>query len=130
MIECKASRSDFYADKKKRFHWIQQEHIGQYRNEYRFARFSAKEAEQMGLVSEEIPRMGNYRYYLCEPGVITEELVQEHASCHGLLHIEGRRIKIVREAMRRENVNYEAEIRYLRFCIINHKNPFGTAVHP
>lgn len=121
VIECKASRSDFYADKKKRFIWKHPEHGYQYPP----SRLPQKEAEEMGLVPEEIPMMGNYRYYLCAPGIITPEMLAEHAPCHGLLYVGPRRIKIVTEAPRRENANYPAEIRYLRFCIINSKKPFG-----
>lgn len=120
VIECKASRSDFYADKKKRFRWKQPES----ETMLNWGRLSQKEAARMGLEREEVPVMGTYRYYLCAPGVITEEMLKEHADCHGLLYAEPRRIRVIKEAPRRENVNYEAEIRYLRFCIINSKRPY------
>lgn len=125
VIECKASRGDFYADKKKRFIW--RDPIG---GSFRFTRFTAKQAAESGLVAEEIPRMGTYRYYLCRPGIITEEMLQDHASCHGLLYADNGRVKIIIPAPRRENVNHEAEIRYLRFCIINRKKPYETEKSP
>lgn len=122
VIECKASRSDFYADKKKRLRWKHpDESIS-----LAWGRLPEKEAIAMGLEREEVPVMGNYRYYLCAPGIITEQMLADNASCHGLLYAEPNRIKIVREAPRREKFNHEAEIRYLRFCIINRKKPFGA----
>ena len=69
--------------------------------------------------------MGDYRFYLCSTNVLTEELVRKHAPDHGLLWLEGSRIKIVRNAPKRELVDKDSEIRYLRFTIINNKKPFA-----
>lgn len=118
VIECKASRADFYADKKKRFRWKHPK----WGFSYRAGRLSRKEAEKEGWLADPIPLMGNYRFYLCAPGTITLELLAEHAPDHGLLIIEGRRIAIAKMAPRIGSPNYEAEVRFLRFAIINRKD--------
>lgn len=62
---------------------------------------------------------------MCSPGVLSAELVEKHAADHGLLWVEGRRVRILREAKRRETlVDKDGEIRYLRFAIINRKAPY------
>lgn len=94
VIECKTSIADFYADQRKRFRW--------------------------GLKTE-VSRMGDYRFYLCEPGIITPELVANKAPDHGLIYRYGHAMKIVIPAPRRETVDKDSEIRYLRFAIINGK---------
>ena len=123
MIECKTSLSDFYADQRKRFEWVkkdQEPNVGLYR--YKMSRFTAKYAKEHGYEAVEVPMMGDFRFYLCEPGIITPELVAEKAPCHGLIYRSGRAMKIVRPAPRREKVDKDSEIRYLRFAIINAKS--------
>ncbi len=69
--------------------------------------------------------MGDYRYYLSEPDVLTRELVEKHAPDHGLLLLVKGRIVVVREAPKRtELIDKDGEIRYLRFAIINRKTPY------
>ena len=65
--------------------------------------------------------MGNFRFYMCEPGVIREGVCRSHAPDHGLLYVHGRQVIVVIDAPRRFDVNKDGEIRYLRFAIINRK---------
>jgi hypothetical protein len=119
VIECKTSVSDFYADKKKRHHWKKPgTALG-----YRRNRLTETQAKEMGFVWEAIPMMGNYRFYMCEPGVLSVALVEKHAADHGLLIIKGRGVQVMRLAPKREMVDYESEVRFLRFAIINSKVP-------
>jgi hypothetical protein len=118
VIECKTSVNDFYADQKKRFVWQSTKHEGL---RYPMKRFGVKEASEMGFAKVEIPMMGDFRFYLCEPGIITESLVAEKAPCHGLIYRDGRAMRIIRQAPRRDTVDKDSEIRYLRFAIINAK---------
>jgi len=82
---------------------------------------SAKEAVERGFVESEVPVMGDFRFYLCEPGIVTAEMVAAKAPCHGLIYRDGHAMRIIRPAPRREKVDREAEIRFLRFAIINQK---------
>jgi hypothetical protein len=106
VVECKTSVSDFYADKKKRFAW--------------------KHVEHNGYEKIEVPLMGDYRFYMCDSGIISAELVEKHASDHGLLWLAGRSVKVIKEAPKRSLVNKDGEIRFLRFAIINAKEPFSN----
>jgi hypothetical protein len=117
VVECKSSRSDFYADKKKRIAWRDP----RFNFLYSGRRMSQEQATAGGYTKEEYSLMGDYRFYLCLPGVVVPEMLGEHAPNHGLLWLEGSRVRIVHDAPRREDVNYPAEIRYLRFAIINRK---------
>jgi SH3-like domain-containing protein len=58
---------------------------------------------------------------MCDSDVLRKSTIEEYAPDHGLLYIEGRRVRIVRQATRRELVDKDGEIRYLRFAIINRK---------
>lgn len=118
VIECKTSVNDFYADQKKRFMWQSTKHDGLH---YPMKRLPIKQAAEMGFVKVEVPMMGDFRFYLCEPGIIAEDLVAEKAPCHGLIYADGRAMRIMRQAPRREKVDKDSEIRYLRFAIINSK---------
>lgn len=127
VVEVKASRSDFYADKKKyqyyahpsdepRINWMR----------HSVTRMSPQFAAEHGYLLMESPRMGDFRFFMCEPGVISDEMVAANAPDHGLLWVEGRRVRMVRDYGRRqaELINKNGEIRYLRFAIINGKKPF------
>jgi hypothetical protein len=119
VIECKISRNDFYAERKKQFVW-------KHPNWNYFVsarRYTEKAALAQGFVKEERWRMGHYRFFMCEPEIITAEMVQANAPDHGLLWVKGRSVQKVINAPRRHNVAYESEIRYLRFAIINSKTP-------
>jgi len=123
VVECKASRNDFYADQKKRFQWRHPE----WGHRLRASRIGKKEAAKEGWIKEMIPRMGNFRFYMTTPGIITLELLEQHAPNHGLLVVEGRKVVIAKMAPRQEAINHDAEIRYLRFAIINRKTAFDAA---
>ena len=120
VVECKVSVSDFYADKKKGIAFKHSSAPWTFSGR----RFSKQFAEENGYEQIALPRMGDYRFYMSEVGVLSVEMIEKHAPDHGLLHVVGRRIAIVRMATRRTVVNDKAEIRYLRFAIINAKAPY------
>lgn len=122
VIECKTSASDFYADLRKRKMY---EHPV-YKWKYSAKRISQKKAKEGGYAVSLEPCMGDYRFYMCLPGVISEKMLADHAPDHGLLHIEGMRVRVIIPAPERDKVFREAEIRYLRFAIINKKVPAPT----
>jgi hypothetical protein len=115
VVECKTSISDFYADQKKRLAWKSKEHG--WTLPYRCIEQDDKYEEI------ELPRMGDFRFYLCEAGVLTKERVSVVAPDHGLLWVTGKIIRVVKDAPKREVVDKDSEIRYLRFAIINKKDP-------
>jgi hypothetical protein len=123
VVECKTSHSDFLADKKKAVGYQHPEHQWNYYSGRRIAR---KVALREGYIEKRVPRMGDFRYFLCT-GMISIESIKKHAPDHGLLYWEGRRIHVVLEAPRRHqnDIDYQAEIRYLRFAIINCKQAYG-----
>lgn len=122
VIECKTSMSDFRADKNKYWQW---RHPGKPWG-YPFGRLTKKEAAEQGYDAVELSRMGSYRFFMCESGVIPESAVQEHAPDHGLLYVKGNTVKVVISAPLRkcELIDFDSEIRYLRFAIINGKKPY------
>lgn len=69
-------------------------------------------------------RMGDYRFFLCEPGVIVSDDVANYFPDHGLIYFDGRRVKYAREAPRREKPDYSNEIWFLRRAITNRKVPW------
>lgn len=84
LIECKASRSDFLADKKK-FH------------------------------RSGIPALGQYRYYMCPPGMIKPE---ELPVGWGLLYCHPKKVELVRG--RHPKQYLPAEMEKWRFAINPH----------
>src|SRR5580704_18029462 len=123
VIECKTSVSDFYADKQKRLGW--KDDNGYVHTSYWVTR---KTAQERGWTEIELPMMGDYLFYLCLPGVISAELVEKHAPDHGLIYRHGHAMRIMRPAPKRTAVDREAEIRYLRFAIINGKKSYERVV--
>jgi len=117
VIECKTSVSDFYADKKKWFAWKRPGSKWTMPG----SRFSMKEGKEAGYEMVPVLSMGDFRFYFCELGVLALELIEKHAPDHGLIWRDGRVMRIIRTAPRREMVDKDAEIRYLRFAIINRK---------
>lgn len=128
VVECKTSKSDFYADKKKyqyyalpggdpREAWMRHSVI----------RMTAAFSQEHGYELRDSARMGDFRFFMCEPDVITDAMVAEHAPDHGLVYVEGRRVRVVRAAPRRDAamIDKDGEIRYLRFAIINGKKAFA-----
>jgi hypothetical protein len=126
VVECKTSRSDFYADRRKYLAY----HEHQFGWRYAAVRITAKQAKERGYTAINLPRMGDFRFYMCEPDVLPADLIAKHAPDHGLIYVDGaRRLKLVIPAPRRESamINKDAEIRYLRFAIINAKSPHEQA---
>ena len=121
VVECKSSRSDFYADRKKHRGFRSAETQGW---SGAIARIGKRHALAAGYEEVSLPRMGDFRFYLSEPEVITADLVEKHAPEHGLLHFTKGRVFVVRDAPRRTDLlDKDSEIRYLRFSIINGKVP-------
>jgi hypothetical protein len=124
LVECKASLSDFHADKWK---YIRYKHptfdshvsVGP-------AWRSVRELEKEGYTPVPIANMGDFRFFMCYAGVIPLEIVEKSRPDHGLLWVDGRRVKVLREAPKREEslVDLRSEIRYLRFAIINGKQAY------
>jgi len=126
VVECKTSVSDFYADKKKAIGF---EHPTNGDRQLH-GRFGRRVAQQLGYVEVPLPRMGNFRFFMSEPDIVTINLVEKHAPDHGLLHVIGRKVVIVRDAPKREMVDLQTEVRYLRFAIINKKAPYSKGNMP
>ena len=126
VVECKTSHSDFLADKKKAIQWRHPDPLrGAFCHPGR--RIARSMAKREGYIEESVPRMGDFRYFMCTGApIICRKDIEKHAPDHGLLYWEGRRIRVVVEAPRRQIVDYPAEIRYLRFAIINSKTPHGS----
>ena len=70
LVECKTSRSDFYADKKK--------------------------PGRVGITASH--GIGRYRYYMTPPGVLSVDLVREHRPKWGLLEVKPRTIRTLLKA--------------------------------
>ena len=127
VIECKTSVSDFLADRLKYWRWFRPR-TGDERIDMLYSiglpnSRGIRRLEADGYIRSEVPSMGNFRYFLSEPGIVTSEMVRKHRPDHGLLHIRGRRIQVVIDAPKRETVDLASEVRYLRFAIINGKCP-------
>ena len=85
LVEAKTSRSDFLADRKKIF----------------------RIHENMG--------MGNYRYYICKPEIIS---VDDLPPLWGLLHVlPNGRVKVIRESRHFSEINHSAERSLLTACL-------------
>jgi hypothetical protein len=121
VIECKTSVSDFYADRRKYKGWRSKRWGWIMSNVSR----KEREANPDDWTEEVIPCMGNFRFYMCLPGVLSEMLVREKTPDHGLLYVEGKFVRVIIDAPRRESPNYPSEVRYLRFAIINGKSVTG-----
>jgi hypothetical protein len=113
VVECKTSILDFYADEEK---YIRYTRPGWHSKIMGNGR--KKQLEEAGYQKFVVPNMGDYRYFLCESGIIEQAHMEKYPS-QGLLHIAGRRIKVILEAGRRESPNLRGELRYLRFAIVN-----------
>jgi hypothetical protein len=88
LIECKTSRSDFYADSKK-----------QGRSELRSA----------GL--------GRERYYMAEPGVLDVASIKRNRPGWGLIEIHGKRSIVVLRAIPHNHESLIKEIPLLYSCV-------------
>jgi hypothetical protein len=71
--------------------------------------------------------MGDYRFFLTVPEIVTPDDVAKHFPDHGLIYFDGRLVKLAREAPRRDNPNHQDEVRFLRYAIINRKRSWEPA---
>lgn len=114
VIECKTSRIDFLRDRKKYVRlrrpdgWV-----------YQFKRLTKKQKIEQGFVEEQIPNMGDRRYFLCPPEVASADDIKKLYPDHGLFHLIGRRLQQMLDAPKREHVSHQGEVRYLRFALIH-----------
>jgi hypothetical protein len=113
VVECKTTILDFLADGEKYVRYTRPSWHSSIKGNGR-----KRQLEEAGYDKHTIPNMGDYRFFLCEPGVIEKAHMEKYPD-HGLIHVVGRRIAIVLDARRRESVNLRGEIRYLRFAIVN-----------
>ena len=120
VIEVKTSIADFYADKKKYQVWKEPVHGWT----FPAWRVPLKEAKARGYTAIDLPSMGDYRFYFCLPEVLSVKLIEKRAPDHGLIWLYGRAVRIMRPAPKRELVDKDSEIRFLRFAIINRKETF------
>lgn len=125
VVECKTSVRDFRIDEQKYQFW---QHPKDERWTYPRSRLTLEEAQAEGWMLMNLPRMGDFRFYFCEQGLITPEMVEKVAPDHGLAYRTGRSVRVVREAMKRDEkmIDRLSEVRYLRFAIINRKVPFSS----
>jgi hypothetical protein len=124
VIECKTSVADFHNERRK--YKLYKHPTEDWTCSAK--RISRKEAEQYGYAEVSIPNMGDYRYIMCPVGLLTSELIKKYTPDHGLLWVDGRVVWQLIGAPRREAVNKDAEIRFLRFAIINGKSKFDEEV--
>ena len=128
VVECKTSILDFYADEEKYIRYTKPE----WPNCRLRGNGRKKQLEEAGYQKVVVPNMGDYRYFLCEPGIIEQAHMEKYPG-QGLLHIVGRRIKVILGAVQRESPNLRGELRYLRFAIVNgycHKGPLAELREP
>ena len=125
VVECKTSVSDFYADKKKYQYYRHPEDLEGIGVRHSVKHMDAKFATENGYILKDSERMGDFRFFMCDMGILPAEVVDRNAPDHGLLYVNGRSVYIVRPAPKRASlVDKDAEIRYLRFAIINGKRRF------
>jgi hypothetical protein len=118
VVECKTSHSDFVADRKKAVCYRHPEH----HFTVSARRLSKKRALAEGYIEESVERMGDFRFFMCESAhIISIPDIAKHAPDHGLVYVDGIRTRVAVPAPRREKVDQDSEIRYLRFAIINRK---------
>lgn len=67
VVECKTSIMDFYADKQKYIRWKHPDNDYLYRGPY-------KEMYMKDYAQVEVEKMGDRRYFLCEPGVLEKSI--------------------------------------------------------
>ena len=115
VIECKTSRADFHNDRKKYTCYRAPGATWTCPGK----RFTQQEIKDGGYTAENVPNMGDYRFFLCRPGIIDEALLDEYFPDHGLIWMDAGRVRIVREAQKRANPDRSGEIRYLRFALIH-----------
>lgn len=113
LVECKSSRSDFLKDRLK-YMTLKHKELGYFCNPDRVSKEDASEFEEINKAS-----MGDYRYFMVAENVnVTVADVKDH---HGLIRVVGEKVRIEQTASLRSEklINYNAEIRYLRFALIH-----------
>lgn len=117
VVECKTSRSDFRADKQKYVRYRYRAPGVEYDNGLKTR--LPKRYVDAGYVPIAVPRMGNFRFFMCPPEIITAEMVKDSAPDHGLLWCSGKKVHVVIEGPRRLEADYATEVHYLRFALIH-----------
>lgn len=115
VIECKTSRADYGNEADKYARYFRSDNPENVAWAVRRSRILSTE----GMVRVDAPRMGNRRFFLCEPGIISEGMVVADHPDHGLLYAKGNRVSLVKIAERRENVALESEIKMLRLAMVH-----------
>ncbi len=120
VVECKTSKADFYADKKKYIKFRSPD--GQFTRRMSNDYWKQKSLDE-GWKEEPDSAMGQRRYFMSEPDVITAQMIQENRPDHGLLHVKGKQVRVIIDApVRKELVDYPSEIRCLKFAFIHFKD--------
>jgi hypothetical protein len=121
VVECRRSMSDFYRDRKKnvRSRTVWSDSLGDFVQPVHPATKTAPPRKGFSTVEEEVPRMGDRRYFLCPWGVISEDAVIKHFPDHGLLWLRGRSVHLVHPAPKRANVSHATEVVLLKFALIH-----------
>lgn len=109
VVECKVSIEDLRRERAKYIRYQNPVHGGLLRPRKRIKHFQDK-----GYIEVEVRRMGTQRFILCPQGIISPEVLERYAPGHGLLYLDGRRVRTIVVAPMRDNPNYESEIRLLR----------------
>lgn len=127
VVECKRSMSDFYRDRKKkirtRLAWNEALDVDPVHPATKTSPpHPAAQARGVATVEEEVPRMGDRRYFLCPSEVISVEAVAKHFPDHGLLWLRGRSVYVMREAPTRKNPCHASEVVLLKFALIHVKD--------
>lgn len=124
VVEVKTSKSDFHRDRTK-YKYLIHEDGG--RCSLKASAAFRKRFEGCRVVLS--PNMGNQRYFLSEPDIISMEMVIEHHPDHGLLHLHGRIVKKVLAApMRKPDLhNLAAEVKYLQYSMRHLLGNLGKA---
>jgi hypothetical protein len=108
--------SDFYRDRKKKIRtrmvWTRDEAAPVHPATKTSPPHPSAIARGVATVEEEVPRMGDRRYFLCPSGIISVEAVAKHFSDHGLLWLRGRSVHIMREAPNRKDTCHASEVVY------------------
>lgn len=115
VVECKTSRVDYRNESEKYARYFREGHKREIAWSLRRSQLRSTE----GMVRHEMPRMGNRRYFLCEPGVINDEMVAADHPDHGLIYLKGNRVSVIKPAEKRDIVALESEIRMLRLAMVH-----------
>jgi len=83
LVECKTSINDFYADRRK---LSRKKPAG-----------GIRKGESWGTITKALGAIGEFRYYLCEPGIIPASKIPEP---WGLLHCLPKIIRVIKPASR------------------------------